>query len=82
MKSDILKQGDKLLITQEFLDNLSKRGVCHKMIWRLGETCKVSELSEFSTVKVYRGIWDVWIDNTLAENMHIDYLAKQKGFVV
>ena len=82
MKSEILKQGDKLLITQEFLDNLSKRGVCHKLVWRLGETCKVVELSEFSTVKIIKGIWTTWIDNNLAEEMHIDYLAKQKGFVV
>jgi len=72
MKSTILKQNDKLLINQDFIENLTQRGICHRLIWRLGETCKVSELSEWSTVKVYKGLWSVWIDNSLAESMYYE----------
>lgn len=74
MKSQILNKGDKVLITQEFIDNLSKMNCFNKTIWRVGESATVYELSDYSTVRIYRGIWDVWVTNPIAENMREAYL--------
>ena len=82
MKSEMLKEGDKVLVTQDFLEAQAKLNCINRTIWRLGDVATVDKLSEFSTVKIRRGIWSLWITNPLAENMHLDYLAKQKGFVV
>lgn len=80
MKSQILKQGDKVLITQDFIDQMSKLNpMYNKTIWRLGEVATIDDVSEFSTVRIYRGLWNTWVTNPLAEEMHVDYLAKQNN---
>lgn len=79
MKSKILNKNDKLLVTQEFLEHLVKVGNNSKMsncIWKLGDIAKVDKLSDYSTVRVYRGIWSIWIDNNLAEQMRTEFLEK------
>lgn len=81
MKSEILKRGDKVLITHDLIDHLIRvgnPGVVVNRIWEVGKTATIEKLSDYSTVRIVRGVWSVWIDNNIAESMRIDYL-KQTG---
>lgn len=73
MKSQILKNGDRVLITQDFIDNIVKRGMAFSSVWKLDDTAKVCETTDYSQVRIYRGIWSIWIDNDLAESMYAAY---------
>ena len=77
MKSEVLNIGDKVLINHDFIDQLIRMGNSDKTInriWELGKTATIIKLSDYSTVKVVRGIWSTWIDNNIAEQMRADYL--------
>jgi hypothetical protein len=77
MKTNKLNKGDTLLITQDFLNDNFKRGNAGvSSVWVLGETCKVCDLSDYSTVRVHRGLWSIWIDNNLAESMRDAYINR------
>lgn len=69
MKSEILKVGDKVIITQDFLDEFIRIGKPLTSIWRVGDTAKIVELSDYGTVKLCRGIWSVWAVNHIVEDM-------------
>lgn len=73
MKSQILKKGDRVLITLEFLDNIVKRGMAFSSVWKLDDVAKVCETTGYAQVRIYRGIWSIWIDNDLAESMFAAY---------
>lgn len=83
MKSEILKLGDKVLITQDFIDRMSRvNPQYNKTIWKLGTVATIDRITEFSTVRIYKGIWSIFVTNDLAESMNVDYLAQKKGMVV
>lgn len=75
MKSAVLKIGDKVSITQEFIDENERIGNKLTSIWKIGDTAKIVDMTDFSTVRVCRGIWSVWVTNSIAENMRDEYLG-------
>jgi len=78
VKSEILNKGDKIIITQEFIDNNIKIGNTLTSIWKLGSIATVCEIDEYSRIRLYRGMWSVWTTNPIAENMRSAYLNRVK----
>lgn len=83
MKSKTLNPGDKVLITQDFIDRMIKvNPQYNKTIWQLGTVATIDRITEFSTVRIYKGIWSIFVTNDLAEEMNVDYLAQKKGMIL
>lgn len=78
MKSEKLKIGDKLLITQEFIEDNREYNPKTWHIWQLGKIVNVVDISEFSTIKISigRDVYSTWITNPIAENMRKAYEEK------
>lgn len=80
MKSENLKIGDKLLITEAFMTEMKRQNPLTAHVWMMFKSATVDELSVFSTVNVSAYPFSVWIDNNLAENMRKAYLDETKDY--
>ena len=79
MKSQILKRNDELLITDELINHFKAVGNPVISIWNIGGIARVDKLSEYSTVRIRRGHWSIWINNDIAESMRTAYLEYKKN---
>lgn len=77
MKSQTLKVNDKLLITQEFLDENRAANPMTSFIFKLGRKIKVIRVTDYGVIVGY-DVFSAACTTPVAENMRKVYLdAKQ-----
>lgn len=75
MKSQKLKPNDKLLITQEFLDENKSANPMTSFIFKLGRKIKVIRIADYGVIVGY-DVFSAACTTPVAENMRQAYVAK------
>jgi hypothetical protein len=76
MKSQTLKVNDKLLITQEFIDENKQANPMTSFIFKLGKQIKVMRVTDYGIIVGY-DVFSAATTTPVAENMRQEYLNKR-----